>query len=297
MDVGYGGNVVVGLDGSSNAVAAFSWAVGEARARGADIEAVYVWHVPSLAYSAPGYIPPTEQDMDDEGRHLLETALAQSPYHERVGIRLRAPEGIPVDTIVDIASEPKTRMVVVGASGRGGVTGLLLGSVSHALTHRSPKPLAVVVRDWPAGSPEIIKRRIVVGVDGSAGSRAALVWAVADARAREVPLEVVLVSPPPTPVLPPHLPGRAGEATNKQSALEEKLRSIVEEVDTRGVEVQETVLGGQPARVLTERSADAQLLVVGTRGLGRAREAVLGSVSHACTHHPLIPVVIVPAGH
>jgi len=72
------------------------------------------------------------------------------------------------------------------------------------------------------------------------------------------------------------------------------LGDAVARVDTTGVEVQLSVLEGTPARILAARAATADLLVVGTRGLGRAREAVAGSVSHAITHHATAPVAVVP---
>jgi nucleotide-binding universal stress UspA family protein len=292
----HGGTLVVGIDGSANAMAAFSWAVAEARARHASLEAVYVWQVPSLAYSAPGYIPLTEQEIESQAQRLFKDALAGCPDHEDVKVWLHVTEGAPVDALVQAAGEPEVSMVVVGARGHGGVAGLLLGSVSHALTHKSPKPLAVVVPDW-SDPPDVGRRRIVVGVDGSAGSEQALAWAAGDARARGVPLEVVMVWVPPAPVLPSHLPLRATAGAGERSRVEDALAAMIEKVDLTGVQVEQTVLEGQPARLLTSRARDAQLLVVGTRGLGRAREAVLGSVSHACTHHPVVPVVIVPAGH
>jgi nucleotide-binding universal stress UspA family protein len=294
---GQGGKLVVGLDGSANAVAAFSWAVAESRVHHGSVEAMYVWQVPSLAYSAPGYIPLTEQEIDDQAQRVFRDALAACPDHEDVKVWLQVTEGAPVEALVKAAGEPDVSMVVVGARGHGGVAGLLLGSVSHALTHKSPKPLAVVVHDWPSDSPEVSSRRIVVGVDGSGGSANALAWAAGDARARGVPLEVVMVWIPPAPVLPSHLPLRATAGAGERARVEEALGVMIDNVDLRGVEVQQTVLEGQPARVLTERARDGQLLVVGTRGRGRARETVLGSVSHAVTHRPLVPVVVVPAVH
>jgi nucleotide-binding universal stress UspA family protein len=292
--ISYGGKVIVGLDGSSNAVAAFSWALSEARARHTSVEAVYVWQVPSLAYSAPGYIPMTEDEIDDQAQGLFSAALAECADHDDVKVWLRAAEGAPVEVLTEAARDPDVAMVVVGARGHGGVAGLLLGSVSHSLTHKSPKPIAVVVRDWRADSPEVNRRRIVVGVDGSAGSARALAWATHDARARGVVLEVVTAWMPPAPALPPHLAGRGDVSAERRSKLEAMLRTTIETVDTTGLEVVQSVVEGQPARALTERARSAQLLVVGTRGRGWAREAVLGSVSHACTHNSVVPVVVVP---
>jgi nucleotide-binding universal stress UspA family protein len=75
------------------------------------------------------------------------------------------------------AHEPDVVLLVVGARGHGGVAGLLLGSVSHSLTHSSTKPLVIVPQDWRARPPSDVRPRIVVGVDGSRPADNALRWA------------------------------------------------------------------------------------------------------------------------
>jgi nucleotide-binding universal stress UspA family protein len=63
---------------------------------------------------------------------------------------------------------------------------------------------------------------------------------------------------------------------------------------TAGVDVEPVVREGAPARVLLEEADDADLLVVGSRGLGGFRGLLLGSVSQQCSHHAPCPVVVVP---
>ena len=285
----YYNRILVGVDGSANGDAALAWALTEARARNCEIEAFWVWQVPALAYSAPGYLPPEPGVLESEGGRILAEALAGIGGADDVKVSLRVTEGSPAMVLLHASEEPDVGMVVVGSRGHGPVSGLLLGSVSHSLTHECKKPLTIVPAGWePDGG------RIVVGVDGSSGSRAALTWAVAEAQMRSVGIEAVMVWPSPAQTLPAHVPTKVRNAAGVQPAVAEKLAAAVAEVDTSGVDVVQTVLYGHPARTLMQHAAEAVLLVVGTRGLGRAHEAVTGSVSHSCTHHATVPVTVVP---
>jgi nucleotide-binding universal stress UspA family protein len=93
-------------------------------------------------------------------------------------------------------------LLVVGARGLGGFRRLLLGSVSEQCLHHASYPVAVV-RTSPAPAGADASPRVVVGVDGSAASQRALVWAVDEARARQVPLvrRVVPVDRPASALL------------------------------------------------------------------------------------------------
>jgi nucleotide-binding universal stress UspA family protein len=71
------------------------------------------------------------------------------------------------------------------------------------------------------------------------------------------------------------------------------LDKAVADLGDAGVWVEANVLRGAASTVLINRSCDADLLVVGTRGLNRAKEALLGSVSHACTHHTHAPIAVI----
>jgi nucleotide-binding universal stress UspA family protein len=139
---------------------------------------------------------------------------------------------------------------------------------------------------------------IVVGVDGSAGARAALRYAFADAARRNARIQVVSAFDEPEywavaygMSAPPPLP-------DVTAGLEKAARQMVDEVraEQRGgpdvpVEVQGIV--GSPAKVLLEQARDADLLVLGHRGLGGFASAMLGSVGLQCVLHAQGPVTIV----
>ena len=134
--------------------------------------------------------------------------------------------------------------------------------------------------------------RIVVGVDGSPGSDAALRWAAEHAPAFGARLVAVHCWS-----LPLH--GTDGEPPEEVAALERDFAAVldaaVERVTTTtpGVEVEKVLSRGEPAEVLTDLAAGAELLVLGSRGTSGHTGVVLGSVSRRATDRASCPVVLV----
>jgi nucleotide-binding universal stress UspA family protein len=292
--VGAGEKIFVGLDGSANATAALAWAIDEARARSASVEAVYVWHEPTMAYDAAGYVPLTNTEVEKQAQELLASALAGIAPIEDVKVSLRAASGNPSEVLAWAAGDVDISLVVVGARGHGGLVGLVLGSVSHALTRRCPKPIVIVPSGWRPAEVKDASRKIVVGVDGSPESERALAWAIHEGVARHAPVEAVMVWRNPSPVLPAHSPLSELAVSGADAKLNDILRRVVGREATADDHVETLVLSGRPAQRLVEEAREGQLLVLGSRGLGRARETVSGSVSHACTHHAPVSVVVIP---
>jgi nucleotide-binding universal stress UspA family protein len=140
---------------------------------------------------------------------------------------------------------------------------------------------------------------VVVGVDGSKGAQRALEWALSEARLRGADLRVVHAHR--VPVLPTYVQGRAGGyAGPSPEQLRAAAKQVIEEAlgaagDTAGVSVERVpVVGGQAATTLIDASLGADLLVVGSRGLGGFTGLLLGSVSQQCVAHAHCPVVVVP---
>jgi nucleotide-binding universal stress UspA family protein len=138
--------------------------------------------------------------------------------------------------------------------------------------------------------------RIVVGVDDSAGARAALAWAVRWAQRVTGELEVVLAFDSELAWIDGGSDYEAQWLENAKTKAEAVLRGIVRDVVTgdEGIRVHEIVQEGAPARVLLDRADGADLLVVGTRGRGGFAGLLLGSVSQRCVEHSRCPVVVVP---
>ena len=143
------------------------------------------------------------------------------------------------------------------------------------------------------------KHRIVVGVEGSPGSRAALRWAIEEARIRSGVVEVV------TAYLPTYVPAAPdfGYVPLDPVDLVDEVRKMQDEViaevgkdiDTAGVRIEQKLLKGRSADTLIAAAEGADMLVVGNRGRGGFRGLLLGSVSQQIAHHATCPVVIVRA--
>ncbi len=147
--------------------------------------------------------------------------------------------------------------------------------------------------------------RVVVGVDGSSGSRAALIHAVTTAAQRGADLDVVSSYPVElvwTGGLPLEVPDTEAIRLDTESrvrALLDEVRSDPSTAGTPGLDavvVRTVVSEGRTVPALLKRSEDADLLVVGSRGRGAMRSALLGSVALHCATHARCPVVVVHPG-
>jgi nucleotide-binding universal stress UspA family protein len=138
---------------------------------------------------------------------------------------------------------------------------------------------------------------IVVGVDESDGAAAALRWALDEARRREATLDVVHAWQQFIPALVPGAVAIEPDRNALKAAAGELVTKMVDNVvgphDAK-VTVRLELGEGSPADVLVKAAAEADLLVVGSRGRGGFAGLLLGSVSQQCAHHAPCPVVIVP---
>lgn len=138
---------------------------------------------------------------------------------------------------------------------------------------------------------DVEERRIVVGVDGSKESMAALRWAVGQAWLTGAVVEAITAWNYPstftfdTPFTDEDFGTWAGESLS--GCVEDALRA------GPPVEVRQTVERGDAAKVLLEAARGADLLVVGNHGHGGLAAALLRSVAHECAHRASCPVVLV----
>ena len=136
--------------------------------------------------------------------------------------------------------------------------------------------------------------RVMVGVDGSAPARAALEFAVGEARLRDAVLEAVMAVQLPDYAWIDPYGVRIPEEDMLQRARE-RLDRMLASVDTEDLELDPVVTAVPAPQALVDRSADCDLLVVGSRGRGGFRGLVLGSVSMQCVLHAHCPVTVVHA--
>ena len=137
--------------------------------------------------------------------------------------------------------------------------------------------------------------KIVVGVDGSDGSRAALRWAWAEAQAHGAALEVVTAWQYPITTSLPAFGSMPTPDDLEGEARQAMLAVVAEEGITAeaGVTVTTLVAEGTAAQALLGAAEEADLLVVGSRGHGGFAGLLVGSVSQQCVSHAKVPVVVV----
>ncbi|HEX8803922.1 MAG TPA: universal stress protein [Acidimicrobiales bacterium] len=137
-------------------------------------------------------------------------------------------------------------------------------------------------------------KRIVVGIDGSAASRQALRYAVDEARAHGGRIDAVHTWHPVVPALYP-MGAVALDVGLMETGAKEVLDGVVDGIDTSGLAepIERIVACGGAAERLLDIAKGADLLVVGSRGLGGFGSLLLGSVSQQCVHHAGCPVVVV----
>jgi nucleotide-binding universal stress UspA family protein len=138
------GPVVVGVDGSRVSDLAVDFALAEAAFRGADLRAIHIW-TRTGSDGLRGRQPAVDH-VDDEtsarARVLAEAIAGRRERYPEVKVDLQVRPGHPGQALVRASGE--AQLVVVGARGRGGLAGLLLGSVSQAVLHHADCPVAIV---------------------------------------------------------------------------------------------------------------------------------------------------------
>lgn len=291
------GKIVVGIDTSPGAATALRWGVREGQLRGWDVTAVMVWSYLSQAHAGPG------GQFDPDYSAVTVAAQADETITEAVGpeaaraVHRQVVCDLPAAGLLSAATDAD--LLVVGARGLGGFRSLLLGSVSEQCLHHAPCPVAVVRStalpepEPSTGSDGPERERIVVGIDGSPEAQRALRWAIEEARPRLATLEVIyawrsLAVGLGTTYLP------------DTNAYEEDARRILtdavaaEESNLLTIPVEYTIRCGPPAKVILEASKGADLIVMGSRGMGGFKGLLLGSASHQVARHATCPVVVVP---
>ena len=140
-------------------------------------------------------------------------------------------------------------------------------------------------------------KQIVVGVDGSESSRAALQWAYDEAAHHGASLTAVASWHPPTLPLGPGYGGQMppeGYESGPELEARELLEKLTDDLEPRepAVDVRISISKGSPAKVLIDMSQGADLIVVGSRGRGGFAGMLLGSVSQHVVAHAACPVVV-----
>ncbi|MGW3473472.1 universal stress protein [Saccharopolyspora sp. NPDC000995] len=284
--------VVVGIDGSSAALDAARWAAVEAHQRGTWLRVVFAdilaqMYLPDLPTTP---VPETYADaMARQAQQWLhrakQEATAAAPVLE---VRTFVVTGDAIPVLV--AESRRAQLVVVGRSGLGELTGLLVGSVAISLCSHGHCSVAVVRQL----STEASDAPVVVGVNDSPGFETVLNTAFEEAAMRGVALEAVHAwhtVGTEQAWYSFHVEGRAAAIQNEEERI---LADTLTRWEKKypDVEVRRIVAHGKPARVLLEHAQHAQVAVVGARGRGALTGLALGSTSQQLMHHAPCPLIV-----
>ena len=141
----------------------------------------------------------------------------------------------------------------------------------------------------------IATKRWLVGVDGSSGSRHALGWAARQAVGRDVRIDAVSAWNVPLTGSEIGVPGILTDWNDVRQSVCDRLERILSDLEQDGIDVRPLVVQGGAVAALLDESSNADLLVLGSRGLNTMKRLSLGSVSGHCSTHARIPTVVVPA--
>lgn len=283
--------VVVGVDGTESAQRAVRWGAAEASRRRVPLRLVTAFGWPSERYIGHQEIAKNYRGrlFDQVSGELAGAAAIAELAAPGIEIEQQLTVGYPIPVLVEEAE--RASLIAIGDRGAGRIEGALAGSVAVALATHAACPV-VVVRESDEAPSGTASLPVVVGVDGSPTSEAAIAFAYESAAARNVPLVAVHTWLDRTfePTLAPMLDWKAIE-TEERQVLSQRLAGWAEKYPD--VEVEQLVTCDRPTATLLEQATAAQLVVVGSRGRGGFAGRVLGSVSNALVHRSPCPVAVV----
>ncbi|MFF8606879.1 universal stress protein [Streptomyces sp. NPDC015346] len=297
--------IVAGVDGSPESLAAADWAAREARYRRLPLRLVHAWH------GEPPALPPAQGR--ESLRHRADEVLreAASVLAERYpGLTLTGEVLTDAPVAALVSTEERAEMLVIGSRGYGAVAGFLLGSYGQQIIAAAGRPV-VAVRSRSRNSagdgngnggdergPVPEGGEIVVGqLGGPEDSEPALRFAFETAAARGASVRAVRAwSLPPLYAYGPASMAPVDEAGGLVPYEEKALREALSPWRERfpQVRVDEHVEMGSAGQVLLSASGRARLLVVGRRARRGAFGPRIGSVAHAALHLAPCPVAVVP---
>jgi nucleotide-binding universal stress UspA family protein len=283
--------ILFATDGSRDAEVAATTAVGLAKATGSEL------HVVTAAEEYPHY--EAYWPLAERSRQLAQEVLdKQLKRIEKLGgtvdqnyLRI----GTAAEEVVSLAEEIGAGLVAMGSRGKGGIRRLTMGSVSDSVVRHAHCPVIVV-----RGEPVVFPTRILLATDGSEDANLAASTAADLTKSAKSKLHVVCVEYTPAvfyelpgTIMDPALQGRMEEGAEESTKT--KLKEHVQNIGDAGIEVAGVhTMEGFPDEEIVRLAGrlSAGLIVMGSRGLGPLRRALMGSVSDSVVRHAHCPVLV-----
>lgn len=297
--------ILFATDGSPEAVKAARMAITLSRDLGSELHVLCVGQVPSI------YAPAESGILDREfWKEMRE--FAKSEASERLGVEVQTivatggkvekshiAVGRPDAEIVRLAEEIGAEMVVLGSRGLGPLRRVVLGSVSNSVVRHAHASVLVVRSNGEGGS---LPGRILLALDGSKGAEAAkrITAEISAATGSELHILRVLETKAYRPYPgPEYWEGWEEDLERSKRYAKAFVDENARQIQADGVKVVEADLALGDADTEIVRFAEgihADLIVVGSRGLGGIRRALIGSVSDSVVRHAHCPVMVVRQG-
>ncbi|MFY2789808.1 universal stress protein [Rhodococcus sp. KRD162] len=281
--------IVVGVDGSPSSISAALWAATLAERLKAPLHIAGAVQHPAFYMDESASVVPLdvwEEQRRAAERIVTDVATSVLARHPNSAVTTSVEEMSACSMMVELSRT--ARMLVVGNSGSGPIVSALFGSTARRTSTTAWCPVIV----WREGI-DAVDAPILVGIDGSATSEAAVEQAFDLASRFEVPLIAAHAWRSLSQGAALSLPGSPDEAEierEQQLLVSESLAGWSEKYPD--VIVEHVVQQTNPARLLIEQSKRAGMVVVGSHGRGVVASALFGSTSNNLTRHAHCPVMI-----
>jgi nucleotide-binding universal stress UspA family protein len=282
--------VLLATDGSTDAELAATTSLSLAKATGSELHVVHVGEVGPFFHPERHGYPEEYKKLQKEAQRLLEDQVKKVENLGGTVAQSHLKMGGAAEEIAELAEELETGLIVMGSRGRGRLRRALVGSVSDAVVRHAHCPVTVV--RW---KPVAFPTTILVATDGSEEAKLAATTAADLAKRTDSELHMATVSP-----WHPYyaFPGPAGSGfyeEEKQQA-QHLLSGQASRIREGSGKVAETHFRtGKPDAEVVSLAVElgAGLIVVGSRGHGRIRRALMGSISDSSVRHAHCPVMVV----
>lgn len=289
--------ILLATDGSEDAALALRAAADIHVRTGAELHLVYARRrLTALSYSMVEVAEGAHGHEREEAERLLEEQAERVRDAGATLAEAHMRQGPPAEEIVRLAEEIDVDLIAVGSRGLGGIRRALMGSVSDDVVRYAHCPV-LVVREKEEQHTGVFPTKILLTTDGSEDAELALGMAVGLANSTNSELHLISIGGRSYPRYRVRHPELLEETLRElkreaQKTLEAQMRKVEE---AGGSVTGQHIAVGNPAEKILNQADEvgAGLIVMGSRGLGGIRRALMGSVSDSVVRHAPCPVLIV----